>query len=228
MFVIMLRNGYHIESTRCTVIVRVPLGLLIVTFGHSILLLFVSPNCPSFLRQRRILESHLETTRVHLAEVKTEWHERLVSLESQIEHLNTKIAEDAIDLNDAQRCLDEVRTQNSHKCGVIIPTVHLAPLFQLADPTRASCPDLLHGAVNPLIIFLVCLLQTELIESRDLVYRLEQSVASSRIAQEAAESASQERYLLLEAQLAGLEEQAKQLTSQRSEARQRCVRLRIY
>lgn len=49
-------------------------------------------NCSSF--QRKLLETRLVETRKHLEEVKSTWNEKLVSLESQITHLNEKISED--------------------------------------------------------------------------------------------------------------------------------------
>ncbi|KER23663.1 hypothetical protein T265_08515 [Opisthorchis viverrini] len=48
------------------------------------------------LRDRDLLASRLETMRIHLAEAKAQWSECVATLERQVAHLNSKIAEDSI------------------------------------------------------------------------------------------------------------------------------------
>uniref|UniRef100_A0A5K3EPH9 GRIP domain-containing protein n=1 Tax=Mesocestoides corti TaxID=53468 RepID=A0A5K3EPH9_MESCO len=61
-----------------------------------------SARCVTLLVERKLLETRLSETRKHLEDVKSTWNEKLSALESQITHLNEKIAEDSAEHSSSQ------------------------------------------------------------------------------------------------------------------------------
>nr|VZI30520.1 unnamed protein product [Spirometra erinaceieuropaei] len=68
-------------------------------------------RCITLLVERKLLETRLHETRKHLEDVKTTWNEKLTTLESQIAHLNSKIAEDTSEHMAATAEWEKTKTQ---------------------------------------------------------------------------------------------------------------------
>ncbi|VDD80536.1 unnamed protein product [Mesocestoides corti] len=94
-----------------------------------------SARCVTLLVERKLLETRLSETRKHLEDVKSTWNEKLSALESQITHLNEKIAEDSAEHSSSQIEWEHQRKHLESLVRSAIGVGNLSTVFPYVQPT---------------------------------------------------------------------------------------------